>query len=99
MRILLVSEMIPWLPSHDGFRVSPANLVRNLSPRHEVHMIALTPGGESTGRAEWAREYCRSFSIFQIESGIRARMRAVTSAPDPLLARFVSDAVSELRPE
>ncbi len=33
MRILLVSEMIPWLPSHDGFRVSPANLIRNLSDR------------------------------------------------------------------
>ena len=44
MRILLVSEMIPWLPSHDGFRVSPANLIRNLSDRHEIHLIALAHG-------------------------------------------------------
>ena len=55
MRILLVSEMIPWLPSHDGFRVSPANLIRNLSQRHEVHLIALAYGGESKEQSEWSR--------------------------------------------
>jgi glycosyltransferase involved in cell wall biosynthesis len=99
MRILLVSEMIPWLPSHDGFRVSPANLIRNLSARHEVHLIALSRGGESKGQSEWARDYCRSFSVFQSDSGIRARMRAITSAPDPSLARFVSEAVAKVRPD
>lgn len=99
MRILLVSEMIPWLPSHDGFRVSPANLVRNLSARHEVHLIALAHGGESKERSEWSREYCRSFSIFHSDNGIRARMRAVTSAADRMLARYVSDAVVKLHPD
>jgi glycosyltransferase involved in cell wall biosynthesis len=99
MRILLVSEMIPWLPSHDGFRVSPANLVRNLSQRHEVHLIALAHGGESKEQSEWAREYCRSFSIFPVSHGMRARIRAITGAPDPSLARCVGDAVANLRPD
>jgi glycosyltransferase involved in cell wall biosynthesis len=99
MRILLVSEMIPWLPSHDGFRVSPANLVRNLSDRHEIHLIALAQGGESVERSDWSRRYCREFSIFHTDSGIRARLRAVTSAPDRSLARFVSDAVLKSRPD
>jgi glycosyltransferase involved in cell wall biosynthesis len=99
MRILLVSEMIPWLPSHDGFRVSPANLIRNLSRRHEVHLIALSRGGESKEQSEWSREYCRSFSIFPSDRGMRARMRVMTGAADPSLARFVSDAVEKFRPE
>ncbi len=99
MRILFVSEMIPWLPSHDGFRVSPANLIRNLFDRHEIHLIALSRGGESKEQSEWSREYCRSFSIFRSGSGIRAKVRAITGAVDPALARFVSDAVAKVRPD
>ena len=99
MRILLVSEMIPWLPSHDGFRVSPANLIRNLSDRHEVHLIALSRGGESKEQSEWSREYCRSFAIFLSDTGIRARMRAITGAVDPSLSRFIGDAVAKVRPD
>jgi polysaccharide biosynthesis protein PslH len=99
MRILLVSEMIPWLPSHDGFRVSPANLIRNLSRRHEVHLIALAYGGESKEESEWSREYCRSFSIFRSDGGMRARIRAITSAPDASLSSFVGDAMRRIRPD
>lgn len=99
MRILLISEMIPWLPSHDGFRVSPANLIRNLSRRHEVHLIALTRGGESKEQSEWPREYCQSFAIFHSDEGIRARMRALTSAPDSSLTRLVDDTVAKVRPD
>ena len=99
MKILLVSEMIPWLPSHDGFRVSPANLVRNLSRRHEVHLIALAHGGEGQEQSEWAREYCLSFSIFTAGQGMRASIRAIIGALDPSLTRFVSDAVANLRPD
>ena len=99
MRILLASEMIPWLPSHDGFRVSPANLIRNLSERHEVHLIALAHGDERTEQSEWAREYCRSFSIFPADHGMRARMRSITGAHDPSLSRLVSNALEKIRPD
>ena len=99
MRILFVSEMIPWLPSHDGFRVSPANLIRNLSDRHDIHLIALSREDEAKGQSEWARDYCRSFSIFNLRGGIRSRMRAITGAADPSLARFIADAVEKIRPD
>ena len=60
MRILLVSEMIPCLPSHDGFRLIPANLIRNLFERHEIHLIALSHGEEArsnqSGRARTANQ-------------------------------------------
>jgi polysaccharide biosynthesis protein PslH len=99
MRILFVSEMIPWLPSHDGFRVSPANLIRNLSQRHEIHLIALSGGGDNQEKSEWAREYCRSFSVFPSAGGVRARIRAITGAIDPAFANFASDAVAKVRPD
>ena len=99
MRILLVSEMIPWLPSHDGFRVLPANLILNLSARHELHVIALSHGSEVREQSEWPRERCRSFSIFPSEHGMRARMRAISGSADPSLVRFVGDAVMRVRPD
>ena len=99
MKILFTSEMIPWLPSHDGFRVSPANLIRDLSDRHEIHMIALSHGGEPEERSEWAREYCSSFSIFPSEHGVRARARAITGAVDPALESFYRDAVASRSPD
>ena len=47
---LLVSEMIPCLPSHDGFRLIPANLIRNLFERHEIHLIALSPAAKARSK-------------------------------------------------
>ena len=98
MRILLVSEMIPYLPSHDGFRLIPANLIRHLCDRHEIHLIALSHEGESEEQSEWSRAYCRSVSRLPSGTGIRAKMRAITGAIDPALARFTSDAVAKVRP-
>ena len=99
MRILLISEMIPCLPSHDGFRLIPANLIRNLFDRHEIHLIALSRDGEGEEQSEWPRAYCRSVSIFRCAHGTRAKARAITGAVDPALARFVSDAVAKVRPD
>ncbi len=100
MKILFVSEMVPWLPCHDGFRVSPANLIRHLADRrNEVHLIALAHGGETKEQLEWARPYCQSCSIVPSARGMRARMRVITSSSDPALTRLISDAVSRLRPD
>jgi polysaccharide biosynthesis protein PslH len=99
MRVLMVSQAVPYLPCHDGFRLIPANLIRNLSARHEIHLIALSTDGESVEQSEWARPYCRSVSIFRCDSGIRARARAITGSIDSALARFVGDTVAKIRPD
>ena len=98
MRILLVSEMSPYLPSHDGFRLLPANLILNLSDRYEIHLISLSRG-ESKEQAQWPLPFCRSVSAFRSEGGNPSRMRAVTGALDPALARLTRDAVAEVRPD
>lgn len=100
MRILFISEMVPWLPCHDGFRVSPANLLRHLSGRkNEVHLIALAQGGERKEHLDWARPYCQSVCVRAASGGMRARMRVIASLPDPSLGRTVREAVVNLRPD
>ncbi len=99
MRVLMVSEAVPCLPSHDGFRLIPANLIRNLFERHEIHLIALSRDGEGEEQSEWPRAYCRSVSIFRCADGTRAKVRAITGAIDPALARFISEIVAKVRPD
>lgn len=99
MKILLVSEMIPCLPSHDGFRLIPANLIRNLCQRHEIHLVALSYGKEREEQSEWPRAYCKSVSIYRSSRVGRARLRALTGAVDPALSHFVGDAIESVRPD
>lgn len=56
----MVSSMLPYLPCHDGFRIIPANLLRVLSKRHEIHLVSLSTGEESIKQRAWAEEYCES---------------------------------------
>jgi glycosyltransferase involved in cell wall biosynthesis len=99
MRILLVSEMIPCLPSHDGFRLIPANLIRNLFDRHEIHLIALSREEAGENQSDWPRAYCKSVSIFRSDHGVRAKLRATTGGVDPALKLVVGDAVARVRPD
>jgi polysaccharide biosynthesis protein PslH len=99
MRVLMVSEAVPYLPSHDGFRLIPANLIRNLSARHEIHLIALSHDREGAEQSEWPRPYCRSVSIFRRDNGVGARARAITGAIDPALERCTLEAVAKVCPD
>ena len=99
MRVLMVSEAVPYLPCHDGFRLIPANLIRNLSDRHEIHLIALSHDGEGAELLEWPRTYCRSVTILRSNQGVRARVRTMTGGIDPALERCTLDAVAKVRPD
>jgi glycosyltransferase involved in cell wall biosynthesis len=99
MRVLMVSEAVPYLPCHDGFRLIPANLIRNLSDRHEIHLIAPLHDGEGAELSEWPRPYCRSVSIIRSNHGVRAKVRTMTGGIDPALERCALDAVAKVRPD
>ena len=99
MRVLMVSEAVPYLPCHDGFRLIPANLIRNLSDRHEIHLIALSHDGEGAELSEWPRPYCGSVSIIRSNHGVRAKVRTMTGGIDPALERCTLDAVAKVRPD
>jgi glycosyltransferase involved in cell wall biosynthesis len=99
MRVLMVSEAIPHLPSHDGFRLIPANLIRHLSERHEIYLIALSHGGESDEEVEWPHQYCKAVSITRVSRNVRGRLRGITGTVDSALMYLVSDMIAKLRPD
>lgn len=99
MRILLVSEAVPYLPCHDGFRNVLASLIRELSSRHEVHLIAISHGGESAEEAGWPRKYCCSYATVVQPAGLSAKVRALAGICDPVLGRMVNDATEAVKPE
>jgi glycosyltransferase involved in cell wall biosynthesis len=53
------SEALPYLPCREGFRIYAANIVRTLSPRHQIDLLSLiTPGDPA--HLDWPADYCRS---------------------------------------
>src|SRR5918992_2586816 len=58
MRILMASQMTPYLPCHDGFRVVVAHLVRSLGRRHALGLISADDGSETPEQRRWAASFC-----------------------------------------
>lgn len=101
MKILMVSQMIPYLPCHDGFRLIPANLMRSLSKRHEIHLIAPASANESEKDGEWARQYCRSVEIVKKDM-FRSLIKKISRSTDPFPAealRAVRSRIKTLKPD
>jgi polysaccharide biosynthesis protein PslH len=60
VRILLVSQMVPYLPCHDGFRTIAAHLIKNFARQHTVALVAATGAGETPEQRRWAAPFCAS---------------------------------------
>jgi glycosyltransferase involved in cell wall biosynthesis len=58
MRILMVSELTPYLPCHDGFRLVPAHLLRELSGRHRLALVSGNAVADTPEQRQWAAPYC-----------------------------------------
>lgn len=97
----MVSQMTPYLPCYDGFRVIPAHLLRELFRRHELHLIAVADGGESTSQLEWPRAYCRSVEIVRPAPapGLLTRVAQLRRGVPDVLAAPVRAALDRLQPE
>jgi glycosyltransferase involved in cell wall biosynthesis len=59
VRIGLLSQALPYLPSRGGFRLYGANLMRWLSKRHEIDLISLLQDDDGE-HLEWAQQFCVS---------------------------------------
>jgi glycosyltransferase involved in cell wall biosynthesis len=66
MRIGLVSQILPYLPSKEGFRVYGGNLIRCLSRRHEIDLVSLMARADEPN-LDWARQYCASVTAVPME--------------------------------
>jgi glycosyltransferase involved in cell wall biosynthesis len=59
VNIGLVSQALPYLPSRGGFRLYGGNLIRQLSRRHQIHLVSLLIEDDHE-HLDWARQYCAS---------------------------------------
>jgi glycosyltransferase involved in cell wall biosynthesis len=53
MRILVVSPVLPHLPSHDAARLAPAHLIDQLSTRHAIGVLAATVPVDTPAHRAW----------------------------------------------
>ena len=80
MRIGLVSEALPYLPSRGGFRLYGGNLIRHLSRRHEIDLVSMLIDDDET-HLDWARQHCASVTTIRVpRSGkLLAPLSAITA--------------------
>src|SRR6266542_4249690 len=71
MKIGVFTEFLPYLPARDGFRVYEANLLRELSHRHDLHLISLVRG-EDIAHQPWSE------SIFKSASFVNAHTNSIS---------------------
>jgi polysaccharide biosynthesis protein PslH len=66
MNIALVTQALPYLPCHDGFRLIGANLLRCLSRRHQVDLFSLLRE-DDYDHVAWARKHCATFDVLPVQ--------------------------------
>src|ERR1700730_6075441 len=80
MRICMVSQALPYLPSRGGFRLYGANLMRHLSRRHSIDLISLLEDGDKD-HFDWPRRYCSDvLAVPNANGNIVRRLANVSSA-------------------
>ncbi|MGA9351610.1 MAG: glycosyltransferase [Anaerolineae bacterium] len=59
MRILFLTPQLPY-PPHQGTTIRNYNLIANLAPRHEIHLLSFVRSRDEIDRATPLHQYCRS---------------------------------------
>lgn len=65
MKIGWISSSLPYLPSRGGFRISGANLIKRLSRRHAIDLIAILREDDAN-HLDWVAPYCESVVTFPL---------------------------------
>lgn len=80
MRILFLTPQLPY-PPHQGTTIRNYNLIANLAPRHEIHLLSFVRSRDEIDRAFPLHQYCRS---------IEAVLTPCRSSLKRLLSLFLS---------
>ncbi len=90
MKIGFISEALPYLPSRGGFRLYGGNLIRQLSKRHTIDLVAFLREDDAQ-HLSWPGQYCASVSTLSgNNASLPRRLANVASAHIwgvPLVAR------------
>ncbi len=94
----MVSQLAPYLPCHDGFRLIPAHLLRELCRRHEVGLVAVAAPADTEAQRRWAAAHCAFCHILPparwrnpLTGRPAAGLEAVRAAVVAAITRFQPD--------
>ncbi len=91
-RVLFLTPDLPY-PPHQGAAIRTFNLIRNLAPRHEIHLLSFTHGQDISRRVDVLAQYCVSVTTVPAPHRSTAhRALSVLASPLPDMAlRLPSD--------
>jgi glycosyltransferase involved in cell wall biosynthesis len=64
MRILFLTPQLPY-PPHQGTTIRNYNIVTNLAPRHEIHLLSFVHSQDEIARATPLHQHCQSIEAIQ----------------------------------
>lgn len=67
MTILFLTSRIPY-PPYRGDKLKIFNLIRELSPRHEIHLVSFFAGREEAAAVEGLNQFCHSIRLIRLPS-------------------------------
>jgi glycosyltransferase involved in cell wall biosynthesis len=81
-KILFLTSQLPY-PPHQGGAIRTYNLIVNLAPRHEIHLLSFANSPDDLERAAPLRPYCRTIQVVPVprRSGLK---RLLTTLFSPL---------------
>jgi sugar transferase (PEP-CTERM/EpsH1 system associated) len=85
-RLLFLTPDLPY-PPHQGAAIRTYNLIKNLAPRHEVHLLSFVQGPDQAERVEALSRYCASVTTLPTPSRSTGRRAlSVLFSPHPDMA-------------
>ena len=82
MRVLMVAQATPHLPTHERARLVPAYLLAHLAGRHEIALVAPHTPGDTPAQRAWATAHATSVTPVPVTHW----RHALTGAPGDALA-------------
>jgi sugar transferase (PEP-CTERM/EpsH1 system associated) len=86
MRLLFLTPQLPY-PPHKGTSLRNFNLIKNLAPNHEIHLLSFIPEGGETAEASPLQSFCASIQTVPApRRSLRQRLRSLAFSPLPDIA-------------
>lgn len=98
-KVLFLTPDLPY-PPHQGAAIRTYNLIKNLAPRHDVHLLSFLQGGDEGQRLEALSPYCANVITVPAPSrsaGRRALSVLFSSRPDMALRLPSTEFDNQLR--
>jgi sugar transferase (PEP-CTERM/EpsH1 system associated) len=98
-RLLFLTPDLPY-PPHQGAAIRTYNLIKNLAPRHQIHLLSFVQGHDEAERLEHLSPYCATMAAVSAPSRStthRALSVLFSSHPDMALRLPSSAFTNQLR--